>query len=589
MKWHTFFLFLLFSDFGFGQAANPIIKCVQRNTSLNTITWQNPIVPCGPIDKTYVYVSTSPSGPFILLDSSNTNSYIHTPIVQGNTYYYCLVAKYNCPSPLSGFSDTFQDTRIPGPNLRSISIENGNIVYSWDPIPNRKEIYGYPIIIPSTILDTVLTRTLSTTYIDINYNPSSGPYQGAIAAMDSCGGINGRSGFFYQITSFLSINSNPCNGTINLSWTKYKGWDATDQTGGYEILVTKNQDPEKVIVKVTQDVTAFIYSDFVFGDTITIRVRAIHPTDINIVSHTNSYTIISKKAVKPEIFHGISASYLNNNQVKISWYMDKASRPKSFTLHPYNLKTRTILPKIENAPFFKDDQGRYFAIDNQASSSVAIRYAIKMIDSCFNEYDGVPVATCYLNAEQIGQYRNELKWKEDFFPDSVAYTILSRVLEYSTDGGVQFNSVPEYDGLSLSFKHDLRYLANNFGRMCYRLRLTYKIDTASEVRDSIREIYSQTACLALRTILWVPTAFKVDGVTPQFKPMLIFHSSSDFEMKIFTRWGQEVFQTKDHNQGWNGIFQNGTRAPEDNYMYIIRYTGNDGVEVTKTGNFVLLR
>ena len=60
-------------------------------------------------------------------------------------------------------------------------------------------------------------------------------------------------------------------------------------------------------------------------------------------------------------------------------------------------------------------------------------------------------------------------------------------------------------------------------------------------------------------------------------------------MKIFNRWGRQIFETLDPNLGWNGTQDNGQMAPEESYIYLVSYTGNDGVKVEKTGTFTLIK
>jgi gliding motility-associated-like protein len=49
-------------------------------------------------------------------------------------------------------------------------------------------------------------------------------------------------------------------------------------------------------------------------------------------------------------------------------------------------------------------------------------------------------------------------------------------------------------------------------------------------------------------------------------------SIEEFEMKIFNRWGERVFETTDVNTTWNGKVNNtGISCPEGTYFYIVNY------------------
>jgi gliding motility-associated-like protein len=58
--------------------------------------------------------------------------------------------------------------------------------------------------------------------------------------------------------------------------------------------------------------------------------------------------------------------------------------------------------------------------------------------------------------------------------------------------------------------------------------------------------------------------------------------------RIFNRWGNVVFETKDVNEGWDGTF-NGEPQPFGVYIYEIEAVGADGMLWNKRGNITLLR
>lgn len=63
------------------------------------------------------------------------------------------------------------------------------------------------------------------------------------------------------------------------------------------------------------------------------------------------------------------------------------------------------------------------------------------------------------------------------------------------------------------------------------------------------------------------------------------------EFRIYNRWGQELFSTRDMNKGWDGTYK-GTLQNVDTYNYLVIYQCNDkGVisQKIKKGDFVLVR
>ena len=63
------------------------------------------------------------------------------------------------------------------------------------------------------------------------------------------------------------------------------------------------------------------------------------------------------------------------------------------------------------------------------------------------------------------------------------------------------------------------------------------------------------------------------------------------EFRIYNRWGQEVFSTRDITQGWDGNFK-GQPQNMDTYSYVVVYQCNEkGVisQKVKKGDLILVR
>ena len=101
--------------------------------------------------------------------------------------------------------------------------------------------------------------------------------------------------------------------------------------------------------------------------------------------------------------------------------------------------------------------------------------------------------------------------------------------------------------------------------------------------------------------LKIPNAFKPtqEGssggyFTPYPTDNTLFFPITDFvskyEMKIFNRWGEMVFQTTDLHQGWDGYYK-GKLCQQDQYVWKINilYTDFDRTKIERTGSVMLIR
>lgn len=87
----------------------------------------------------------------------------------------------------------------------------------------------------------------------------------------------------------------------------------------------------------------------------------------------------------------------------------------------------------------------------------------------------------------------------------------------------------------------------------------------------------------------VPTAFSPngDGKNDLFKAVYTGTPTS-FELRVFNRWGEKVFETKDVNTGWDGKYK-GADAPMETYSWTTTYTYGTGTKKSLIGNMSLLR
>lgn len=88
---------------------------------------------------------------------------------------------------------------------------------------------------------------------------------------------------------------------------------------------------------------------------------------------------------------------------------------------------------------------------------------------------------------------------------------------------------------------------------------------------------------------FVPTAFSPNGDGQN--DMFFVHGINplmDAEIVIFNRWGQQVFQTKNMNWGWDGN-KGGEACPSGVYAYYLKAVAPDGTTEIKSGNITLMR
>ena len=89
--------------------------------------------------------------------------------------------------------------------------------------------------------------------------------------------------------------------------------------------------------------------------------------------------------------------------------------------------------------------------------------------------------------------------------------------------------------------------------------------------------------------IFIPKSFTPngDGVNDILYPYLAGMKSLTY-LKIVNKFGKIMFETKNSNQGWNGISY-GEKQPMDVYLWIAEGIDNNGAIIRKDGNVLLIR
>lgn len=100
--------------------------------------------------------------------------------------------------------------------------------------------------------------------------------------------------------------------------------------------------------------------------------------------------------------------------------------------------------------------------------------------------------------------------------------------------------------------------------------------------------YSNVLSLRRDPIVLIPDAFTPNGDAYNERFEVKAYFVSTFNMSVFTRWGEVVFQTEDSAESWDGKIKN-EQAPGGYYLYKIEMTNASGQQISRNGSFLLIR
>ncbi len=86
----------------------------------------------------------------------------------------------------------------------------------------------------------------------------------------------------------------------------------------------------------------------------------------------------------------------------------------------------------------------------------------------------------------------------------------------------------------------------------------------------------------------VPTGFSPNGDGSNDILYVRGAAIATLDFRVYNRWGEMVFETKDQSIGWDGTYK-GQPQPIDAYAYILNVSFVDGTSLQKKGNVTLLR
>ena len=151
------------------------------------------------------------------------------------------------------------------------------------------------------------------------------------------------------------------------------------------------------------------------------------------------------------------------------------------------------------------------------------------------------------------------------------------------------DSMAILDGIEISSGSDIGYFEAYVSDLQPGREYFYTAWAENGLGRSYGEVIAFTTEPIL-TLKFMPNAFMPDShlyENREFKP-LFYVVPDTYSLKIFNRWGSEVFATKMADQGWDGRINN-RDAPQGSYTYRLQYVDELGREHEMSGTLMLIR
>ncbi len=115
--------------------------------------------------------------------------------------------------------------------------------------------------------------------------------------------------------------------------------------------------------------------------------------------------------------------------------------------------------------------------------------------------------------------------------------------------------------------------------------IAYNINSRCENKpDTISLEINADSCHQFYSNIFSPNG---DGYNDKF--IIIADGATDYHLIIFNRWGQELFETVQQNNGWDGYDSSGNKVPDGTYYFIFTATDLRGKAIAEKGFINLMR
>lgn len=374
----------------------------------------------------------------------------------------------------------------------------------------------------------------------------------------------------------VGLNAIKQQDAVKLLWSHYEGWGNATNNNVLQYNIYRADSPTynlaamDSIAAVGGIFNTYIDSQTFCRDSAYYRVVAVEfggnqQTSLSDVSGNSPQhnTPIQRS-------HVTYATVIADKDIEVMWGDYPGYKPMNYILERskggYVWKQLAVLPL-----------GQLSYLDTEVMvDSMSYNYRVIVLDSCGDLTNpGRTGKTILLKAEMDDEQNPVLTWSKyvEWVANVEYYEI--QVFDEQNDW-TRVDVVGQDDTKFIDYKTKL-----NQANLCYRI-------VAHELGGREAISVSNEDCVTLNPTIYAPNAFTPnnDGNNDVF--FIKGTNVTEFELKIYDRWGKEIFLSKNMNDGWDGSVK-GQSAVEGVYMYRVKGRGEKGESFNMKGSITLIR
>ncbi|MEO8148959.1 MAG: gliding motility-associated C-terminal domain-containing protein [Bacteroidia bacterium] len=552
--------------------------------SVANLQWNEVHTPLLPTSDLYYKIyKEHPTGTWTYLDSTAALTYLDTINLCSDTIRYRVEIgdALGCISVSSIDGDIFNDNTPPALTLLdtvSVNPGTGQVTVSW--LQNTSgDAVGYIIYLFNgaswdSIANVTGISSLSYLYAASNANNVIENYN--IAAYDSCDNI-APLGTPHN-TIHLTDTLDKCNAAINLKWNSY-----INMQGGlasYNIFMSENSAPYSLLANVGAGMLTYSHQGVKKDTSYCYYVQAVGDFP-NRRASSNEACVVADVIIMPEFTYLKRVTVVSRDEVLIECYVDTAADLSRFKLvrSDNNGISYSYLQDI----VFTGNPNIAFTDYTASTDSTSYYYKVIDVSTCDKDVQESNIGrTILLKATPFENLINKLEWNayEEWSGQVALYNI------YRYYGGVWTAAPIATVGAGTgSYYDNIAAFIDGTGEFCY---LVEAVEGPGNFYGFEEKSESNEACAVQEPHLYLPSGFTPDGLNATFHPYMIYILKESFQMQVFNRWGQTIFESNDPDKGWDGTFD-GQPSPLGVYVYHVKVKGANGKILEKRGTVTLIR
>lgn len=498
------------------------------------------------------------------------------------TYRIRVPDASGCVSFSNVAGDVFSDVTAPTPPLMvnvTVDTATNQTFLDWDPSP-EPDTDGWIVFLitegGNIILDTLYDESITEwTW------PGSSAGEGAefytIAAFDTCLTGNPLAPNTSATeppygTIFVGTTYDGCGASVNVQWTPFVGW-AVDT---YELYVRADNGPAQLLGSFPPSALSFMHDGVSPFTSYCYVVKGIG-TQIGDTTLSNQHCRVTDYPPVPQWNYLRNVTVVGEDHIQIVDSVDGSASVRRYRLErTFNgepWEEIAVAPSTSAPTLVFED----LDVDTDLRS---YSYRVVVEDSCGVEAVVSNTGNSILLVAEPGiDGINRLRWNGyDQWAGLLAGFTVYRSIGGEAPQPIAFNPPGVWE-----LDDDVNAYVSSNGRFCYYVEARESGNPSLIDAVSI----SNEACAVQQEAMWIPNAFIAGGINNVFLPVPAFVDVLGYELVIYNRWGQSIWESADRDEGWDGKV-NDSYVPQGVYAFYCGFFNGAGKKVEQRGTVTFL-